>query len=183
MDDSCAGQTTDTVLGQEFLTWLWFRSENHPLGFQDKNGSFTVAMEQRIVVQGGEAAVAFDAALYRPRPLEDLLGGLGVIPKARLGGALVQLLALHLQPVNIQGLAQLPEGGLHSGQAQSQFVQFQHRHNKISLLHHKIGPGACQSLFIVSYFLANVKALARVFVLIPSPAPAQGPLQDRESQR
>ena len=54
MDDSCAGQTTDTVLGQEFLTWLWFRSENHPLGFQDKNGSFTVAMEQRIVVQGGE---------------------------------------------------------------------------------------------------------------------------------
>ena len=135
-----------------------------------------------VVVQGGEAAVAFQLALYRPGPLEDLLGSLGVVPKARFRGALVQLLALHLQPVNIQGLAQLPEGGLHSCQAQSQFVQFQHRHNKISLLHHKIGPGACQSLFIVSYFLANVKALARVFVLIPSPAPAQGPLQDRESQ-
>ena len=49
------GQTTDMVLGQEFLTWLWFRSETQPLGFKDKEGvPFTLNLEQRIVVQGGE---------------------------------------------------------------------------------------------------------------------------------
>lgn len=49
------GQTTDMVLGQEFLTWLWFRSETQPLGFKDKKDvPFTLNLEQRIVVQGGE---------------------------------------------------------------------------------------------------------------------------------
>lgn len=27
MNEPYLGQTTDMVLGQEFLTWLWFRSE------------------------------------------------------------------------------------------------------------------------------------------------------------
>ena len=58
----------------------------------------------KILVKGGEAAVAFQLPLPRPRPLEDFLGGLGVVPKARLGGALVQLLAFHLQAVDVQRL-------------------------------------------------------------------------------
>ncbi len=48
------GQTTDLVLGQEFLTWLWYRSATGGI-FNDASGQpFSVSMEQRIVVQGGE---------------------------------------------------------------------------------------------------------------------------------
>lgn len=48
------GQTADLVLGQEFLTWLWFRSATGMI-FNDASGRpFNVSMEQRIVVQGGE---------------------------------------------------------------------------------------------------------------------------------
>ena len=49
------GESTDIVLGQEFLTWLWFRSDNDPVFKAPDNGpDFMVSMEQRIVVQGGE---------------------------------------------------------------------------------------------------------------------------------
>ena len=55
MNEPYLGQTTDMILGQEFLTWLWFRSETSPLGFTDKEGHpFLISLEQRIVVQGGE---------------------------------------------------------------------------------------------------------------------------------
>lgn len=48
------GQTADLVLGQEFLTWLWYSSATGGI-FNDASGRpFTVSMEQRIVVQGGE---------------------------------------------------------------------------------------------------------------------------------
>lgn len=53
-DTPYLGQSTDLILGQEFLTWLWFRSATGAI-FNDKSGRpFTVSMEQRIVVQGGE---------------------------------------------------------------------------------------------------------------------------------
>ena len=53
-DTPYLGQTTDLILGQEFLTWLWFRSATGGI-FNDASGRpFTVSMEQRIVVQGGE---------------------------------------------------------------------------------------------------------------------------------
>ena len=52
------GENTDLILGQEFLTWLWFRSETgnvFRMETPEHNGEpFTVAMEQRIVVRGGE---------------------------------------------------------------------------------------------------------------------------------
>ena len=52
------GENTDLILGQEFLTWLWFRSETGNVfrmeGADHKGEPFTVAMEQRIVVRGGE---------------------------------------------------------------------------------------------------------------------------------
>lgn len=48
-------ENTDTALGQDFLTWLWFRSETNPLDFVDaKSQPFIINMERRIVVQGGE---------------------------------------------------------------------------------------------------------------------------------
>jgi hypothetical protein len=53
-DTPYLGQTIDLLLGQEFLTWLWFRSATGGI-FHDRTGRpFTVRMEQRIVVQGGE---------------------------------------------------------------------------------------------------------------------------------
>lgn len=53
-DTPYLGQTTDLILGQEFLTWLWFRSATGGI-FNDKSGRpFSVSMEQRIVVQGGD---------------------------------------------------------------------------------------------------------------------------------
>lgn len=52
------GENTDLVLGQEFLTWLWFRSETGNVfrmeGGEHRGEPFTVAMEQRISVRGGE---------------------------------------------------------------------------------------------------------------------------------
>ncbi len=48
------GETTDLILGQEFLTWLWFRSATGAI-FNDPGGRpFTVTLDQHIVVQGGE---------------------------------------------------------------------------------------------------------------------------------
>jgi hypothetical protein len=53
-DTAYIGQTKDLLLGQEFLTWLWFRSATGGI-FQDASGRpFTVSLEQRIVVQGGD---------------------------------------------------------------------------------------------------------------------------------
>ena len=50
MNEPYLGQTTDMVLGQEFLTWLWFRSETQPMGFKDKEGvPFSMNLEQRIL--------------------------------------------------------------------------------------------------------------------------------------
>ena len=76
MNDPYLGQTTDVVLGQEFLTWLWFRSETQPLGFKDAEGPFTVAMEQRIAVQGGEGESLETATVS---------GSLSPLREARLG--------------------------------------------------------------------------------------------------
>jgi len=54
-DTPYLGQGTDAMLGQEFLTWLWYRCEEQPDGFHDAKGqAFRMAMEQRVVVQGGE---------------------------------------------------------------------------------------------------------------------------------
>lgn len=55
MEDAYLGQATDIVLGQDFLTWLWFKSEAQGGTFAMPDGeSFALYMEQRISVQGGE---------------------------------------------------------------------------------------------------------------------------------
>ena len=53
--DLYLGQTKDIILGQDFLTWLWFRSEVNQGRFQGPDGlEFFVFVERRISVQGGE---------------------------------------------------------------------------------------------------------------------------------
>jgi hypothetical protein len=55
MDDTYIGQFKDVILGQDFLTWLWFKSETRRGEFTDENGqAFELYMEQKISVQGGE---------------------------------------------------------------------------------------------------------------------------------
>jgi len=49
------GQMKDTILGQDFLTWLWFKSEMTGGQFSTPDGvDFACHVEQRISVQGGE---------------------------------------------------------------------------------------------------------------------------------
>ncbi len=77
MSDTYLGQNTDMVLGQEFLTWLWFRSETGPASFSDGDGRpFSVVMERRVVVQRGEGDALETAAVS---------GSLSQLREARLG--------------------------------------------------------------------------------------------------
>ncbi len=47
--------TPDNILGQEFLTWLWYRSDGKGEAFTDEDGTpFSVTLEKRITVQGGQ---------------------------------------------------------------------------------------------------------------------------------
>ena len=68
--------TTDMMLGQEFLTWLWFRSDNDRV-FMGKDGvSFTIEVEQKIAVMGGEGentetATCSEQTPGLPKPGED----------------------------------------------------------------------------------------------------------------
>ena len=48
-------ESIDNILGQDFLTWLWYKSDTAPGNFLDKDGnSFSVSMENSIVVQAGQ---------------------------------------------------------------------------------------------------------------------------------
>ncbi|MDR1489678.1 MAG: hypothetical protein LBS65_04215 [Desulfovibrio sp.] len=50
----CLGQSADLLLGQEFLTWLWFRGATGAI-FNDGEGRpFSVRVERRVVVEGGD---------------------------------------------------------------------------------------------------------------------------------
>ena len=61
------GQTIDFILGQEFLTWLWHKSEVLDNLFKDAKGrEFALFMEQRIVVQGGEGESLETATVAGP---------------------------------------------------------------------------------------------------------------------
>ncbi|MDR2574017.1 MAG: hypothetical protein LBC94_06715 [Desulfovibrio sp.] len=70
-------ESTDVVLGQEFLTWLWYQSDTAPGAFTDKGGApFSVSMEQRIVVQQGQG----DA-----REITSVTGSFSPLREARFG--------------------------------------------------------------------------------------------------
>ncbi|GFH63144.1 MAG: conserved hypothetical protein [Candidatus Desulfovibrio kirbyi] len=72
-------ESTDHILGQEFLTWLWYQSDTTPGAFTDTDGApFSVSMEQRIVVQGGEGSARETASVSgTSSPLREARFGLG----------------------------------------------------------------------------------------------------------
>ena len=71
--------SADAILGQEFLTWLWYQSDIAPGGFTDVDGQpFAVSMEQRIVVAGGEGEARETASVSGSlSPLREARFGLG----------------------------------------------------------------------------------------------------------
>lgn len=79
MSDTPCLDSTDNILGQEFLTWLWYQSDVAPGAFVDKEGQpFSVSMEQRIVVQGGEGDAKETATVAGTlSPLREARFGLG----------------------------------------------------------------------------------------------------------
>ena len=94
MNMPISGESTDSILGQEFLTWLWFRSETgnvFRMESPEHNGEpFTVAMEQRIVVQGGEGDAKETASVSGSlSPLREARFGLGTGKK--VSRALIRL--------------------------------------------------------------------------------------------
>ena len=55
MQDAYQGQMIDLILGRDFLTWLWFKSEAAKGDFVTEAGEpFSLYVEQRITVTGGE---------------------------------------------------------------------------------------------------------------------------------
>lgn len=74
-----AGKPIDQILGEEFLTWLWYQSDTSPDFFRDaENKPFNVYMEQKIVVQGGQGQQRETAAVSGSlSPLREARFGLG----------------------------------------------------------------------------------------------------------
>lgn len=72
--------STDQILGQEFLTWLWCKSDLSPASFSTAKGEqFSVSMEQRIVVQGGSGETKETASVSGAfSPLGEARYGLGM---------------------------------------------------------------------------------------------------------
>lgn len=71
------GQTTDVVLGQEFLTWLWFKSETQGGNFATRDGeAYCMYVEQRVSVQGGEGETKETATVA---------GNMSELREARMG--------------------------------------------------------------------------------------------------
>lgn len=58
----------NVLLGQDFLTWLWYKteSENALFAIKDKR-TFSVNMEQRVSVQGGDGEGVETATVSSPR--------------------------------------------------------------------------------------------------------------------
>ena len=57
----------DGVLGQDFLTWLWFRSEKNGWLFRSADGrEFNVYLEQRLSVRGGSGENVEKAVVTGP---------------------------------------------------------------------------------------------------------------------
>lgn len=58
----------NVLLGQDFLTWLWYKTdgENALFALEDKR-TFTVQMEQKLSVQGGEGEGVETATVSSPR--------------------------------------------------------------------------------------------------------------------
>ena len=92
MSKASPAQSTDMLLGQEFLTWLWYKSDARSDAFRDAaNVPFQLFMEHRVVVQGGEGDTLETASVA---------GTLSLLREARFGlatGKKVTRAALRLE--------------------------------------------------------------------------------------
>ncbi len=102
-DAAYIGENTDLILGREFLTWLWFRSETSNglfrMGGQSSGHAgepFTVSMEQRVVVRGGEGDNLETASVS---------GSLSPLREARLGLQTGKLVVRALARMEKDGMA------------------------------------------------------------------------------
>ncbi|WP_243545800.1 hypothetical protein [Pseudodesulfovibrio tunisiensis] len=58
----------NVLLGQDFLTWLWYKTESENALFEIKDKrTFSVNMEQRVSVQGGDGEGVETATVSSPR--------------------------------------------------------------------------------------------------------------------
>ena len=57
----------NTLLGQDFLTWLWYKTDNENVLFQlEDKRTFSLHMEQKLSVQGGEGETKATATVSSP---------------------------------------------------------------------------------------------------------------------
>jgi len=57
----------NTLLGQDFLTWLWYKTDSDNVLFQLKDSrTFALQMEQKLSVQGGEGETKATATVTSP---------------------------------------------------------------------------------------------------------------------
>jgi hypothetical protein len=87
-------QSRELALGQDFLTWLWYRGEVAG-GFVDSSGEeFSVRLERRIVVQGlvrGEGGDVLETASVSGRESELREARLGLTTGKKVSRALIRL--------------------------------------------------------------------------------------------
>ena len=81
--------STDEIIGEEFLTWLWYRTDKQSGYFStlDKDQGYNVYIEQNVVVKGGEKNQAATASVVGELLKEAKTGLLTVtkIIKANVG--------------------------------------------------------------------------------------------------
>lgn len=101
-DAGYIGENTDLILGREFLTWLWYRSEtsNGLFRMSPRSGhegeAFSLSMEQRVVVRGGEGDNLETASVS---------GSLSPLREARLGLQTGKLVVRALVRLEKDGMA------------------------------------------------------------------------------
>jgi len=65
--DLALAERENTILGQDFLTWLWHVTEARGGVFKDKDGrEFHLRMEERLSVQGGDGEGMESASVKSP---------------------------------------------------------------------------------------------------------------------
>ncbi|WP_319467325.1 hypothetical protein [uncultured Pseudodesulfovibrio sp.] len=58
----------NVLLGQDFLTWLWYKTDNENVLFQlEDKRTFSLQMEQKVSVQGGDGEGVETATVSSPR--------------------------------------------------------------------------------------------------------------------
>ncbi|WP_319543714.1 hypothetical protein [uncultured Pseudodesulfovibrio sp.] len=102
----------NTLLGQDFLTWLWYKTDNENVLFSLKDKrTFTLHMEQKLSVQGGEGETKATATVSSPAgELSEAKTGLGTgkkVSKAQLLFSMDQddwLVSVNASDFGISGL-------------------------------------------------------------------------------